>query len=124
MNNLNEFERCWPWLAAALEHAGGTHRKEDLWRCIETGSAQLHPLTHGAVVTTIQVHPSGLKDANWWLAGGDLEELLKVQPLLEFWLQSEGCKRVTLTGRKGWLKALPGYKHTGVIMVKDFTHER
>jgi hypothetical protein len=118
----NEFERCWPWLAAALEHAGGTHGKEDLWKTIENCSAQLHPLRNGAIVTTIQTHPSGLKDANAWLAGGNLGEIVEVIPLLETWLQSEGCKRVTLTGRKGWMKALPTYKHTGIIMVKDLTH--
>jgi hypothetical protein len=39
---------------------------------------------------TIQTHPSGLKDANAWLAGGNLE-ILKVIPLLETWLQSRAA---------------------------------
>lgn len=122
MTSRAVFEHCWPWLAAALEHAGGTHNKEDLWRVIESGSAQLHPLRNGAIVTTIQNHPSGLRDANAWLAGGNLAEIIQVIPLLEQWLASEGCKRVTLTGRKGWMKALPSYRHTGIIMVKDLPH--
>lgn len=116
----DDFERVWPWLAAALVHNGNTHRKEDLWEMIAHGAAQLHPLRNGAIVTTIQTHPSGLKDANAWLAGGNLEEILQVIPLLETWLKSEGCARVTVTGRKGWLKRLPEYRHTGNILVKDF----
>ena len=82
VSGREEFERVWPWLAAALEHGGGTHGKEDLWKTIETCSAQLHPLRNGAIVTTIQTHPSGLKDANAWLAGGNLNEIIEVIPLL------------------------------------------
>jgi hypothetical protein len=121
MNNIEHFERVWPWLAAALEHAGKTHRKEDLRRCIEEGVCQLHPLRNGAMVTTIQVHPSGLKDANWWLAGGNLQEIVEVMPLLEVWLRSEGCTRAVVSGRQGWLKRLPTYHQMGVIMEKDLT---
>lgn len=121
MTLRNDYERCWPWLAAALEHGGNTHGKEDLWHAIESGGAQLHPLRNGAIVTTIQTHPSGMKDANGWLAGGNLDEILTVIPLLEEWLRSEGCARVTLTGRKGWMRRLPSYRNTGLILVKDFT---
>ena len=53
----SEFERCWPWLAAALERAGNTHGKEDVWQLIESGNAQLFPLPHGAFVTVQRSYP-------------------------------------------------------------------
>lgn len=119
MNLRGEFERCWPWLAAAIEHGGGTHSKEDLWGIIGAGNAHLVPLAHGALVTTMQQYPTGLRDVHGWLAGGNLEEIVKAEPRVADYYKSQGCHRVTITGRDGWLRKMPGYKKTGVILVKD-----
>ena len=121
MNNIEHFERVWPWLAAALEHAGKTHRKEDLRRCIEEGVCQLHPLRNGAMVTTIQVHPLWSQGCQLVASRGNLQEIVEVMPLLEVWLRSEGCTRAVVSGRQGWLKRLPTYHQMGVIMEKDLT---
>lgn len=119
MNLRSEFERTWPWLAAALDRAGNTHNKEDLWHAIESGNAQLFPLPHGAFVTEQRSYPR-LRECHFWLAAGDLKELLSVEPLTMQWAKSLGCQRATMRGRKGWARALPaGWEETGTIMVKE-----
>jgi hypothetical protein len=116
---VSEFERCWPWLAAAMEQGGHTHSKEHIRGLIEAGDAQLHPLPHGAIVTCVLNHPTGLKELNYWLAGGELNELLKAEGLITEWAKSIGCDRVSISGRHGWRKIFPGYRATSTILVKE-----
>ena len=54
-----------------------------------------------------------------WLAGGELDELQRYQPALENYARSEGCSRIEIDGRKGWERALDGYKAERVILTKD-----
>ena len=37
---------------------------------------------------------------------------------IEDWIKRIGCKRITLTGRKGWLRVLPDYELQTITMVK------
>lgn len=121
MNLQSEFDRCWPWLAAALERAGNTHGKEDLYQEIERGNAQLFPLPHGAFVTEQRTFPR-LRECHFWLAGGDLQELRKVEPLTLQWARSLGCQRARMHGRKGWVRALPaGWEEVGTILIKELS---
>ena len=116
-----EFDRVWPWLAAALAHSGNTHSKEDLWQLIESGDAQLFPLPHGAFVTTQRNYPNGLRECHFWLIGGNLGELLKVEPLTLQWAKSLGCQRATARGRKGWARVLQGWEDAGTFYVKELS---
>lgn len=122
IGSREEFDRVWPFLLEALKHNGNTHSKEDVWSLIEKGEVQLFPLPHGAFCVTIQTYPTGLREAHFWLAGGNLEELTKVEPLTMKWCKSLGCHRATIRGRKGWVKALPsGWKDVGAVLVKELT---
>jgi hypothetical protein len=114
-----EFERCWPWLAAAMEHSGNTHSKEHIWGLIEEGNAHLHPLPHGAIVTCILDHPTGIRELNFWLSGGNLDEIIKGERLICEWAKSMGCHRVTATGRHGWKKVFPDYRAVSTVFVKE-----
>ncbi len=114
-----EFERCWPWLAAAIEKGGSTHSKEQIWSLIEAGGAQFHPLPHGAIVTCILNHPTGIKELNYWLAGGELNELIKGEALITELARSIGCHRVSISGRPGWKRKFRDYREASVILVKE-----
>lgn len=117
----SEFERTWPWACAAVERYGHTHDKEDVWKLIESNDAQLHPLPNGVIITSIQKNPTGLKEGHFWLAGGDLTEILKVEPLMTEWMRSIDCERATIRGRRGWTPVLRpyGYHEVGTILVKE-----
>lgn len=64
-------------------------------------------------------HPSGLRVGNGWLAGGDLDEILQLVPELEEYAKYSYCHRVMVSGRRGWLKVLDGYREHGVKLSKD-----
>jgi hypothetical protein len=113
------FEHAWPYLAAAILRYGKTHSKADVWEQIMTGKAQLHPLPKSAILTSIEKYPTGLKELRFWLAGGDLSELVQYEPVASGWGREMGCDRSSIIGRKGWIKALPEYRETGMLLVKD-----
>jgi len=124
---LDEFERCWPWLEAALErhayrHNGvvwPTHRKEDVWQAIASGRNLFWPGENCALVTFFRSNPSGLKDHHNWLTGGDdLHEILALVTATEEYGRQNGCHRQTGVGRRGWLRFFEGYKETGTYKQK------
>ena len=47
---VNELERCRPWIEAALEYSGGTHKFEDVAKGIVEGNMQLWPTPRGALL--------------------------------------------------------------------------
>ena len=114
-----QFDRCWPWLAEAVDSYGRTHGKDDVWREIEAGDAQFWPFPSSAIVTNINKYPTGLKEFRFWLAGGDLDELQAAEPHLAAYAKGLGCQSITICGRRGWVRSLPGYREAATLMSKD-----
>jgi hypothetical protein len=113
--------RCRPWLAAALERAGGTHAIDDVAALVEQGRAHFWPGRRCAVVTQFYNYPR-LKACNYWLLGGELKELLRMQPVIEAWARGQGCTRMLGGGpRRGWERVLKplGYKPQWIIYFKE-----
>ena len=121
MSEEEEFERLRHHVAAALEYSGGTHKVEDIAEGIRQGQFQLWPGKNSVVVTEIIVYPQ-LKDLHYFLAGGDLDELRLMRPIIESWGKEIGCSRVSLAGRKGWERTFlrgEGYEPKWFILCKD-----
>lgn len=116
----HELDRVWPWLEAALAHAGDTHRKEHILARILDGRAQLWTEPGAACVTSIERSDTGLREVNGWLAGGDLDGVRRIVARAEQWGREIGCQRALITGRRGWLRALPGYREAATVLIKDF----
>lgn len=113
-----EFERCAPWLQAALDHNGGELTIEDVWQAILEGELTFWPGKNCAIVLQFVTYPRK-KVMNWYLAGGDLEELREMEKFGTQWARENGIDAVVIYGRRGWLKRLDGYRETGTIMEKD-----
>lgn len=111
---------CWPMLAPALAHAGHTHDERDLLAAIASGEMQLWPGRKAAIVTELVRYPQ-FDAARFFLAGGDLEELRAMEPRLVDWARGQGCARVEIGGRSGWLRALTGYAPLCTVMAKPIT---
>jgi hypothetical protein len=106
---------------AALEYSGGTHNFDDVAEMVEDHRLQLWPAKDSVVLTEIIVYPK-LKNLHYFLAGGDLDELSRMRPLIESWGKSVGCTRVTLAGRRGWSKTFlkdEGYSPQWSVMAKE-----
>lgn len=113
------FNRCWPWLHAALLYFGPTREKEHVWAEIYARKSQFWPGKNCAILTRIDIFPAGLCCGNAWAAGGNLKEIKQLVPQIEAWLKAQGCKKIIIMGREGWERALDGYAKLGVRLVKD-----
>lgn len=97
---------------------GETHTKEQIWEQIQSGHAQLWPTPKAAVLTRIDVHPSGLKEFLIWLGGGDLNEIKDWEPIMVEWAKQQGCSRMIMWARKGWRKIFQA-DELGVVLSRD-----
>lgn len=88
----------------------------DAERDIEAGRAWFVPGHKAAAVVQMT------RDANFWLAGGDMAEILDRMPGVEAWARDLGCDRMTLIGRKGWARVLQPRGYRSIHMLaKDLT---
>jgi hypothetical protein len=121
MNDLEHLERLRHHVEAALEYSGGTHHFEDVLDMVKDSRLQVWPATESIVLTEIIVYPR-LKNLHYFLAGGDLDELSRMRPIIESWGKSVGCTRVTLAGRRGWSKTFlqdEGYRPQWSVLAKE-----
>ena len=115
------WSRCIPIIESALQYSGGTHNINDIEQAITAKTMQFWPGAQSAVITEIQVYPR-LKALHYFLAGGNLEELARMRPIIEHWAESIGCQRVTLAGRRGWIRSFladEGYQEKWTVMSKE-----
>ena len=121
MTDEEDLQRLRHHVEAALEYSGGTHGIEDIAEGLKKGRFQLWPADDSVVITEIIVYPR-LKNLHFFLAGGDLDELRLMRPLIEQWGKNMGCTRVSLAGREGWSKTFlrdEGYKPKWFVLSKD-----
>lgn len=116
-----DYERCWQYLAPAVEAGGDTHTKDDVWASIADDPKTLFwPGRTSAAVTEV-LHFPRKAVMNLWLVGGDLDELLHTMlPAAERQARHWGLDEVWGMGRPGWSKALKplGYASPTIIVKK------
>lgn len=100
---MSQWTRCAPLLAPAIEH-GGEFTLEDIEQAVSTNRATLWPGVNAAFVT--QLVSGDTPYILVWLAGGDLDELLSMQPGMEAWARAQGAEAARVNGRGGWRRAL------------------
>ena len=107
---FKEFDRVWPWLEASLaEWYGPTHGKRDVYLRILECRAYLFPGINCAIVGEIISYPTGLRAFNYWLQGGNLDELKSMHAGIEEWaVKMKDCKLAMGMGRVGWQKVMEG----------------
>ncbi len=121
MSDSEHLKRLRHHVEAALEYSGGTHNFDDVAEMVGDHRLQLWPASNSVVLTEIIVYPR-LKNLHYFLAGGDLDELSRMRPLIESWGKSIGCTRVTLAGRRGWQKSFlqdEGYSPQWSVLAKE-----
>ena len=121
MTDLAEFWRLRKHIEAALEYSAGTHTIDDVADGILEGKFQCWEGKESIIITEIVVYPR-LKDLHFFLAGGDLDEISLMEPLITAWGKSLGCTRVSLAGRKGWQKSFlkeRGYEPKWSVLSKE-----
>ena len=121
MTLFDELNRCRPWIEASLAHADGTHTFDDIAGGVLCGRYIFWPRERCFAVLELVQYPRGA-ELNVFLAGGDLKQMQASQEQLFEIAKNHGAKAVTMTGRRGWARALPGWKEQHVVLRKDLTH--
>ncbi len=115
-----EWEAAKPHIQRAVDRAEGAFDIEHVRAEIEAGRAQLWGGLNAAVVTKLETYPSGIKACLFWLCGGDdMNEILDIEAKVSAWAARQGCHRVEIIGRRGWLRALKGYRETSTLLVRE-----
>lgn len=112
------FERCKPYLVDALKKNNGEITLEQVWERIKGREYLFLPGEKSAIVLEPFTHASGKKVMNFFLAGGDLEELKEMESQASSAAKQMGFHAMAIFGRRGWVRALDGYKETAVLMEK------
>ena len=75
----------------------------------------------GVLVTELYETNSGRVCWIWATAGSESEpgDMKKVYLEIEKWARAVKCVSIGINGRKGWLRVLPGFKQTAVVIEKD-----
>ncbi len=108
-------------LQKALELGGEAYTIQDIEDMIATGKAQMWPGETSVIVTEIILYPRA-KHLHLFLAGGNLDELESMLPEIIEWGKTQGCSRVSLSGRRGWERSFlreMGFQPTLVVMEKE-----
>ena len=116
---LDDADRCKKWIVDALKYAHNSHTFEQVIEIVKRGDAQLWAFKDSAIVTEIINYPQR-RTLRFWLAGGDLETLLEVEPKIRKWSILYNCKAVEIIGRKGWGKVLKDYEPTATVFIKEY----
>lgn len=116
-----ELIRCKEWIESALDVGGKTHSFKDIVDGVLSGHMQLWGGENGCAVTEIVVYPNK-KVLHVFLAGGKLEQITDMESDAVKWAKAQGCDGMSLSGRKGWVKALKNYdwKPQQVVLTKEF----
>lgn len=105
-------------LSDALKRAGDTHSVDDVIEMIENGDARLYKRKKSTVVTQEFDLPAA-RQLHFWLAGGDLDDLIQAEREIVEDAKERGINKVTIIGRPGWQKKLDGFRQAGVILSKE-----
>ena len=107
----------------ALEHCGGTHSLQHVVDRLESGDAQYWEEGSAAIITELRETPN-MRVLHFWLATGDLEDVILLSERIIEWGRYVGCQRATLAGRKGWEKVLArnGWSPELVLMGRDISN--
>ena len=111
-------------IEAALAYSGGTHSFDDVKAAIIAGKMQLWAGKDGCAVTEIIQYPAK-RVLHVFLASGTMEQILDMSDSAMAWGRAQGCTSMTLSGRKGWERALAphGFKPVLVTLERAITVE-
>ena len=117
----------WPYVRALLKAACQRTRLNaftDIEASILSGRSLLWIAWNGraveAVAATILINSEAGKVCIITVCGGnDMRRWLPLIDRIEDYAKNEGCTRVRIYGRKGWLRVLNGYEQKHIIMDKE-----
>ena len=117
VSNLKKFRSV---IEEALFYANNSHSFDHICERVIRGDLLMYPLENSVLLCEISTYPN-FKTFHVYLGGGDLQEMLDAQDLIEADGRLFGCKFVSMTGRLGWKPHFEkrGWKHSLSIYKKE-----
>ncbi|HLH96442.1 MAG TPA: hypothetical protein VKW08_15105 [Xanthobacteraceae bacterium] len=120
-------DRVWPLVAHLIRAAmvkGRISEFADVERAVLDGQALLwvvaDPGTIWAAAVTQIAYVAGEKFCTIVACGGrERTRWLDLKSALEAYAKAEGCAAMRIHGRRGWVRALPDYRLTRVLLEKS-----
>ena len=117
----------WPYVEPHVEKAleYGWNQPEEVLELIANAQAQCWMAIDGEKVmgvwvTRVEQSERGRFCLVWLAAGEKVHEWLHlVTEKVEPWAKENGCSEMQIVGRKGWVRRLPDYKWTAVVLRKE-----
>jgi hypothetical protein len=113
-----EFLRVKDWLAEGVFLGNVDDFLQSLWKSLLENKCVLITSHNAAGIFREMNTPKG-KVLNIPLAGGDMDELRQMERYVEHRARENGFVLMSINGRRGWLRALDGYKEVSVYMEKN-----
>ncbi len=110
--------RCRIWLLPAIAECQGTYTEDDILRGILSSQYLLFESAGAAAVTYVERFPTQTV-FHMFLAGGDLNDLQVMERDVAAYASAAGITRMEISGRRGWLRSLPGYRELCTTFIKD-----
>jgi len=106
----------------ALEHSSGTHTFDDIAANVDARLMQAWRGERAIVVSAILTNPRCL-ELHFFLAAGDIDEVLELEAEACGWGRVHGCTRASFIGRHGWQRHQgikgAGWAPTHTVFMKD-----
>ena len=117
VTNLKKHRRH---IEQALAHANNSHTFDSVCERVLSGDLLLYSLDNSILLCEISTYPN-FKTFHVYLGGGDLQEMLDAQEMIEADAILFDCKYVSMTGRLGWKTHFEkrGWKHSLSIYKKE-----
>lgn len=123
---MQQIEERRTQVEAALGHADGTHSYDDIVCMVIAQRLTWWPLDKSSFMLTEVISYPQQSHYHVFLAGGDLDVIRATQPDLINAAKLAGCSKLTLGGRRGWVKALHqlGWVEHCTVMALDLSAEQ
>lgn len=92
-------------IESAMEYQEGTHTFDDIVSMVLQGRLRVFEYEQSIALTEILEYPQQ-KHYHVFIAGGNLKELMSHHEDLIVAAKEAGCVKLTISGRKGWLRVL------------------
>jgi hypothetical protein len=102
---VDELDRLRHHVEAALAYAHGSHTFDDVAASVLQGRTRMWT-TAGSIVIVEKVAYPQQSCYHVFLAGGDMDEIIGLHEEIIACARADGCSAITLTGRRGWARAL------------------
>lgn len=112
-----------PYIEKVLNKTNLWYSIEDIYASLSKAKMQLWTSFEGTqlksiCITQILIHPKH-KSLEIILHAGDNKHGHQFLKPIEEWAKSQGCDKVFLKGRKGWIKRMPDYRLESVTLEKE-----